>query len=350
MYPSLETLRQHPQPPSWRFLAAHPGCWIQYYDDTPARDPGKALSTRSFDPVVALQRQRERCAIGFSLQAFRNARTREELISLRNLGIDVDLVEAGEHRTVSLQQIEARKEDYLALCLFPFPLRPHWLIETLHGFHVIFRMMPQSQDPGIRLASALNRRLVFALQGDRNAVLLTQIFRVPGSYQFKDRDHPFLCRLLLDNSSEVAPYDLAAIQDALDRVGVPAMEKANARGESTPGNLSRSDACRRRDGLDGVPEGQRNSTATSLVGAILGRLPDDLWEIAGWGGLQEWNRRNSEPLPERELRAVFLSISRREREQRSHRENPTAPEQRAKLLDKKTPDSTGSAPLSSTSP
>lgn len=40
-----------------------------------------------------------------------------------------------------------------------------------------------------------------------------------------------------------------------------------------------------RHGLAGVPEGERNVTATSLVGKIVGRLPEDLWETAGWGGL-----------------------------------------------------------------
>src|SRR5439155_14050011 len=71
-----------------------------------------------------------------------------------------------------------------------------------------------------------------------------------------------------------------------------------------------------REGLAGVPEGLRNATAASLAGKILGRLPEELWETAGWGGLKEWNGRNAGPLPERELRSVFESIARRERMKR----------------------------------
>ena len=42
-----------------------------------------------------------------------------------------------------------------------------------------------------------------ALGGDENAVLLTQVLRVPGAYQFKDPRAPFLCRLLLDNAATI---------------------------------------------------------------------------------------------------------------------------------------------------
>jgi hypothetical protein len=69
-------------------------------------------------------------------------------------------------------------------------------------------------------------------------------------------------------------------------------------------------------GRAGVPEGQRNTTAASVIGIILCRLPVALWETAGWGGLKEWNGRNNVPLPERELRAVYDSIARREHAKR----------------------------------
>jgi len=66
-------------------------------------------------------------------------------------------------------------------------------------------------------------------------------------------------------------------------------------------------------------EGERNVTAASLAGKILGRLPEELWETAGWGGLKEWNSRNQAPLSERELRSVFESIARREAAKRCQR-------------------------------
>src|SRR5947209_15084818 len=93
MLTSLATLRQQaPRLSPERFLAMQPGCWIQYFDDTPARDPAKALSSAAFHPRVARWKQRQRCGICFSLQAFGTARTKEAPLCFRNLGVDVDLV------------------------------------------------------------------------------------------------------------------------------------------------------------------------------------------------------------------------------------------------------------------
>src|SRR4051794_27227405 len=110
---SLASLRQMPQPTPEKFLAAHPGCWIQYYDDTQAKDPAKAFSARTFNPAVARRKQHERCAVCYSLQAFGETRTKEGFLSFRNLGVDVDLVAAPERRTLSIAEIDQRKEAYL---------------------------------------------------------------------------------------------------------------------------------------------------------------------------------------------------------------------------------------------
>src|SRR5581483_9417000 len=122
----LSTLRQTTQPSPAKFLEAQSGCWIQYYDDTRAKDTAKALSVRSFDPDVARGKQEQRCAVCFSLQEFGDARTKEGLVSYRNLGVDVDLISAQEHRTLSPEAIDRRKDDYLTGCLLSFPLKPHW--------------------------------------------------------------------------------------------------------------------------------------------------------------------------------------------------------------------------------
>ncbi len=333
MISALATLRQTPQIPPTQFLAAHPGSWMQYYDDTEAKDPAKALSARSFSLAVARRKQRQRCAVCFSLQAFGDARTKEGLLVYRNLGVDVDLVSASERRTLPAAEIDRRKDDYLTQRLLPFPLKPHWLIETGHGFHVIFRIMPQRKEEGIREAAALNRRLVSALRGDENAALLTQVLRVPGTYQFKDPGHPFLCRLLINNADTIPPYDLAAVRSVLDAWEV-------FHGTEKPGRAERSahhagegrQPQRGPNDLDGVPEGRRNATAAAIVGGILGRLPEHLWETAGWGGLKEWNQKNSVPLPERELRAVHESIERRERAKRQLEGRGTGEERAVTVL------------------
>jgi hypothetical protein len=304
---SLDTLRrQAAQPPPSVFLRAHPGCWIQYYDDTGADRPGTALSAPAFDPLLTERKQRDRCAVCFSLQAFQGSRTKAGLLSFRNLGVDVDLVPAAEQPGLAAAEVDRRKDEYLDRRLKPFPLRPHWLVETRHGFHIIFRVMPVRGATAVGEAEGLNRRLVRALHGDENAALLTQVLRVPGTYHFKDPEHPFLCRLLVDRAAAVPPYPLDRVRAVLK-----AWEKAA--GSRLP------DAGDRRQGrswtplLCGVPEGQRNASAAAVAGAVLCRLPPDLWEFAGWGGLKEWNGRNAVPLPEGELRSVFDSILRRER-------------------------------------
>lgn len=313
----LLTLRQNTQMTPEAFLRTQPGCFIQYYDDTPAKDPSKALSAAIFDPETAKRKQEERCAVCFSLQEFKGSRTKDHLLSYRNFGVDVDLVPTPERRSISEAEIEQRKDDYLVRHLRRFSMCPHWLIETQHGFHAVFRVTPVSEPARIAEAEALNRRLVAILRGDPNAALLTQCLRVPGTYQFKDPMHPFLCRLLLDFSSVIPPHDLARVRTLLDAHEVfhdhPGTEKRQA---SHPASRVEAPKAGWRDVVAGVPEGRRNAAAAAIVGSILCRLPQELWDTAGWGGLLEWNRRNLLPLPERELRAVFESIVKRERSKR----------------------------------
>lgn len=309
----LNSLRQRaPGLTAQQFVNAQPGCHIQYFDDTPARDPAKALTTRRFDPETARRKQADHCAVCYSLQAFGARRTKDQLLSYRNLGVDIDLVPAAHRARLPDAESDRRKDEYLRHCLFQFPLQPHWVTETGSGFHAVFRIQPQRTPAGIREAEAIHRHLVRALKGDPHAALLTQLLRVPGTYQYKDPSRPFLCRLLLDNAPAIPPYPLTTVRAALAaweaRSPGPAVEPSR-----------RSPNCDEpgwRVGLGGVGEGRRNATAASLVGKVLGRLPEELWETAGWGGLKEWNLRNDGPLPERELRAVFESIARRERAQR----------------------------------
>ena len=177
-------------------------------------------------------------------------------------------------------------------------------------------MTPVSDPARVAEAEALNRRLVAILRGDPNAALLTQCLRVPGTYQFKDPTRPFLCRLLLDFSGVLPVHDLARVRTLLDAHEVyyedPGAEEQHVR----PPTHAESPKSRWRDYLRGVPEGQRNTAGASIIGSILYRLPEELWDTAGWGGLQEWNKQNAVPLGEVELSALFASIARRERKKR----------------------------------
>ena len=248
------------------FLRYHPGSFLQYFDDTPAKDPGKALSADRYDPVVAARKQAEHCSVCYSLQAFQGTRTKAGFLCYRNMGVDVDLGHAGD--------LDSAKQAYLTRVLAPFPLIPHWLTETAHGFHLVFRVTPVRESNDVARAEALNRQLVQALHGDLNAAILTQVFRVPGTQQFKDPAHPFLCRLLLDQSATIPPYPLARIEEVLGTIQVQV--DPPTRPTTAPPRIWQA-------GLGGVPSGQRNAMATSLIGRIVVGLPRELWPTAGWG-------------------------------------------------------------------
>ena len=51
MLPTLTSLRlSAPRLTTTKFLAANPGCWIQYYDDTGAKKPLTGTEDTRWDP------------------------------------------------------------------------------------------------------------------------------------------------------------------------------------------------------------------------------------------------------------------------------------------------------------
>ncbi len=64
--------------------------------------------------------------------------------------------------------------------------------------------------------------------------------------------------------------------------------------------------------LNGVEEGNRNDSATSVVGKLLKRFKEDEWESEAWALFHAWNKQNNPPLPDDELRTIFESIAKAE--------------------------------------
>jgi len=60
--------------------------------------------------------------------------------------------------------------------------------------------------------------------------------------------------------------------------------------------------------LAGVPEGMRNQTAASVAGKLISSLPRSDWESVAWTLLLSWNKNNTPPGDEGELRRTFESI------------------------------------------
>lgn len=79
-----------------------------------------------------------------------------------------------------------------------------------------------------------------------------------------------------------------------------------------------------RSKIKGVKAGNRNETATSIIGKTLNGFPVEEWEEFAWPLVQGWNSNNNPPLDLAELRGIFDSIASREKdEQEKETENET---------------------------
>lgn len=64
--------------------------------------------------------------------------------------------------------------------------------------------------------------------------------------------------------------------------------------------------------LKGGSEGSRNDNAAKLIGKLLAHFPVTEWETTAWEIVASWNKSNTPPLDEQELRSVFESIKKRQ--------------------------------------
>ncbi len=64
--------------------------------------------------------------------------------------------------------------------------------------------------------------------------------------------------------------------------------------------------------MEGIPLGSRNTTATVVAGKLMRAFSPSEWESTVWIMMKKWNESNEPPLPEYELRNVYMSIGKRE--------------------------------------
>lgn len=65
--------------------------------------------------------------------------------------------------------------------------------------------------------------------------------------------------------------------------------------------------------LKGVSKGSRNQSAASVVGKFISNFPESDWEEIVWPALVGWNKQNTPPLDEAELKSVYESIVKKEK-------------------------------------
>jgi hypothetical protein len=291
------------------FLRFFPGHWVQYFDDWPRKDRKKAMATPQFDAEEARHKQEQGCGVFFSPNAFSSLRRVENLAQVQAAYIDLDLAREGDGTPPDqLQERLDRAFAALLGCQRP----PHAIIRTKNGLQAVWRVEPVAPPEALTLFQETEERLIRHFRADPAAKDVTRVLRLPGFWHCKDPKQPFRCQLLHNHLTR-EPYRLADLRDAFSAREVQADRRVTGASESTGRKAW-------RDGLAGVPEGQRNQMAASIAGKLLAKLPEELWDTAAWGGLKEWNVRNPVPLPESELRTVLESIARRER---SRRRGPT---------------------------
>lgn len=72
--------------------------------------------------------------------------------------------------------------------------------------------------------------------------------------------------------------------------------------------------------VQGLPQGNRNQTATKFIGKLLQTFAPSEWLTTVWEMVVMWNLRNTPPLPEHELRSTFNSICGMAKRSGSHKQ------------------------------
>lgn len=158
------------------------------------------------------------------------------------------------------------------------------------------------------------------MKADGTCINAARLCRLPGSWNNKEGRH--VCTEILLTQPEA-------------RVDLSLIEKAGAQlTHYAQGSGAAEEEKKWEKGLEGVGKGERNDTAASVAGRLLCDIDEELWETSGWGGLKEWNARNTPPLPEKELRDVFDSIVKREREERVKEEEEGSGKKRRSQADR----------------
>ena len=130
------------------------------------------------------------------------------------------------------------------------------------------------------------RRLAFSLGADMGATDASRVLRVPHTWNLKYKPCPLVTVRQLDSSLK---YNLSDF-DFLPEASKQQPEKATDWQDKL---------------LEGVSEGDRNSTATRLAGRWFAKGQSES-EVLFF--LLAWNQRNNPPLPEKEIEAIVKSI------------------------------------------
>ncbi len=209
---------------------------------------------------------------------------------------DTDIKEVG----YSLEEILAKHQhlcDWRYICFSGNGLHVHYF-----GNPVPLKSLEHWREGMKNLISTFEKHT--GMEADKGCINAARLCRLPGSWNNKNGRHTQV-EILLHHPHK--------------KFNVGLIEQSGAKTAQYAKSAEADDTEKKWEkGLEGVAQGERNETAASITGRLLHGLDKELWETSGWGGLKEWNARNTPPLPESELRDIFKSIAKREEKNRAN--------------------------------
>jgi len=172
-----------------------------------------------------------------------------------------------------------------------FSFTPSLIVKSGGGIHLYWLLDTPAEQKDIPTIEDINRRIATQLGGDLNACDASRILRVPDTINHK---YPAPCEVAQENEYR---FSLDSFLDVL-----PEVPKNSNRGPTPQDWLSID--------MLGTVKGQRNSTAAKIAGYWINKVsPSDVLTI-----LKAWNKNNTPPLPDDDLKTIAHSVSRYEPE------------------------------------
>lgn len=201
-------------------------------------------------------------------------------------GTKADIVDIpGVWADVDFKTIPEEQADKL---LKECPLQPSFLIGSGGGYHVYWKFKEPTQN--VQAVESINHQ-VRAYFGSDNVGNADRILRLPDTLNQKyEPKRPV--KVLVDNETR---YDQSDFQEHL-----PPVETICGPGQADKAPGWQDEL------LNGVGEGQRNSTAVKLAGRCLAK---GLSKEETFTYLNGWNQKNKPPLDSAELAAIVENVS-----------------------------------------
>lgn len=184
---------------------------------------------------------------------------------------------------------------------------PTLTIGSGHGVHAYWRLAEPLTD--LSLWSVLQKRLIASLDSDGAIHDPPRIMRLPGFINHKES--VAMCRIIDDDPARI--YDLNCLTSLLKSAIVESRDDKQSQRSVNLARQPKIPFCNKLSIVDraaltaaewpGVTKGQRNSTAFQHAAYLVKNLA--LTEEQAWPILRVWNRKNTPPLLERELRQAL---------------------------------------------